>query len=148
MIRFFTIISTALLCVACVNTDYLGKSYAPTTSVDIYYSMSDVTRSHEVMGKITAKAMEGWDSNAMVEELRKQAMAKGADAIVIENTHTEITGSTSTTSGKSSGKPEYVITEDGKVKEVSSKHSGDYSSTTSTVETREKIVEAELLKYQ
>lgn len=148
MIRLFTIISTALLCAACVNTDYLGKSYAPTTSVDIYYNMTDVTRSHEVMGKITAAAMEGWDSNAMVEELRKQAMAKGADAIVIENIHTETTGSTSTTTGKSSGKPEYVITEDGKLKTVSSKHSGDYSSTTRTVETREKIVEAELLKYQ
>ena len=148
MIRFFTIISTALLCVACVNTDYLGKSYAPTTSVDIYYNMSDVTRSHEVMGKITANAMEGWDSNAMVEELQKQAMAKGADAIVIENIHTETIGSTSTTTGKSSGKPEYVVTKDGKMKTVESKHSGDYSSTTSTVETREKIVEAELLKYQ
>lgn len=110
--------------------------------------MSDVTRSHEVMGKITAEAMDGWDSNAMVEELQKQAMAKGADAIVIENIHTETIGSTSTTTGKSSGKPEYVVTKDGKMKTVDSKHSGDYSSTTNTIETREKIVEAELLKYQ
>ena len=114
----------------------------------MYYSMSDVTRSHEVMGKITAEAMEGWDSNAMVEELRKQALAKGADAIVIENIHTETVGSTSTTTGKSSAKPEYVATQDGKIKKVGSKGSGDYSSTTSTFDTRQKIVDAELLKYQ
>jgi len=148
MIRFFTVVSVALLCAACVNTDYVGKSYTPTTSVDVYYNMSDVTRSHEVMGKITAEAMEGWDSNAMVAELQKQAMARGADAIVIENVHTETTGSTSTTTGNSSAKPEYVATQDGKIKKVSSKDSGDYSTSTTTIETRQKIMEAELLKYQ
>ena len=148
MIRLLSVVAVAVLCAACVNTDYVGKTYAPTTSVDVYYSMGDVKRSYEVMGKIKAEAMEGWDSNAMITELQKQAQAKGADAIVVEDVHTEVTGSTTTTSGKTSDKPEYVATQDGKIKKVSSKDSGEYSSTATTVETRQKVIEAELLKYQ
>ena len=107
MIRLLSVVALAVLCAACVNTDYVGKSYAPTTSVDVYYSMGDVKRPYEIMGKIKAEAMEGWDSNAMITELQKQAQAKGADAIVVEDVHTEVTGSTTTTSGKTSDKPEY-----------------------------------------
>ena len=148
MIRLLSVVTLAVLCSACVNTDYVGKTYAPTTSVDVYYSMSDVKRSYEVMGKIKAEAMEGWDSNAMIAELQKQAQAKGADAIVVEDVHTQVTGSTTTTSGNTSDKPEYVATQDGKIKNANSKDSGDYSSTATTVETRQKVIEAELLKYQ
>ena len=148
MIRLFSIVAIAVLSVACVNTDYVGKTYAPTTSVDVYYSMIDVKRSYEVMGKIKAEAMEGWDSTAMIAELQKQAQARGADAIVVEDVHTEVTGSTTTTSGKHSDKPEYVATAEGKIKKVNSKDSGEYYSTTTTVETRQKVIEAELLKYQ
>ena len=28
--------------VGCVNTDYVGESYTPTTQVDVYYSKEDV----------------------------------------------------------------------------------------------------------
>lgn len=92
----------AALLIGCVNTDYVGESYPPTTQVDVYYAMEDVSRPHVVMGKITASAMDGWDSNAMVEELKSQAMAKGADAVVIMNVHTETVGSYTSTYGDSS----------------------------------------------
>ena len=148
MVRLYSVIAITLLCAGCVNTDYTGRTYAPTTSVDVYYNTGDVKRSYEVMGKIKAEAMEGWDSNAMIAELQNQAMAKGADAILIEDVRTEVTGSTSTTSGKNAEKPLYVATQDGKIKKVGSKDSNDYSSTTTTVDTRQKVIEAELLKYQ
>jgi len=73
---------------ACVSTDYVGQSYTPTESIDVFYSMDDVERPHTVMGKITATAVDGWDSQSMVEELKNQALAKGADALVIEGVHT------------------------------------------------------------
>ena len=110
--------------------------------------MGDVKRIYEVIGTIKAEAMEGWDSNAMIAELQTQAMARGADAILIEDVRTEVTGSTSTTSGKAAEKPQYVATQDGKIKKVGSKDSNEYSSTTTTVDTRQKVIEAELLKYQ
>ncbi len=129
---------------ACVNTDYVGESYSPTTQVDVYYDIQDVTRSHVVMGKITASEMDGWDSNAMVEELKSQAMAKGADALVIMDVHTETVGSYTSTYGDNSD-DKWVVTKDGKLKH---RGSGSSSSTSVTTDTKEKVMDAELLKYQ
>ena len=128
----------------CVNTDYVGESYSPTSQVDVYYSMEDVNRPHVVMGKITASAMDGWDSSAMVEELKSQAMAKGADALVIMDVHTETVGSYTSTYGDSSD-DKWVVTEDGKLKH---RGSSNTSSTSITTDTKEKMMDAELLKYQ
>lgn len=128
----------------CVNTDYVGENYAPTSQVDVYYSIDDVERSHAVMGKITATAMDGWDSAAMVEELKTQAMAKGADGLVIMDVHTEKVGSYTSTYGDSAD-DKWVMTEDGKLKHHGS---GSSSSTSVTTDTKEKVMVAELLKYQ
>ncbi|GEM_PF-774495 len=134
----------AALLVGCVNTDYVGESYPPTSQVDVYYAMEDVNRPHVVMGKITASAMDGWDSGAMVEELKTQAMAKGADALVIMDVHTETVGSYTSTYGDNSD-DRWVVTEDGKLKHSGSSKS---SSTSITTDNKEKVMDAELLKYQ
>ncbi len=96
------------------------------------------------MGKITATAMDGWDSTDMVEELKAQAMAKGADALVIMDVHTETVGSYTSTYGDSSD-DRWVVTEDGKLKH---RGSGSSASTSVTTDTKEKVMDAELLKYQ
>lgn len=36
----------------CVSTDYVGKSYAPTSQVDLYFSEADITLPYEVMGEV------------------------------------------------------------------------------------------------
>ncbi len=136
-----------LVCTACVNTDYTGKSYAPTTSVDVYFNEKDVKREFAVMGVIKATAMEGWDSDQMIQELKTQAMAKGADGLVVQDVHTDVVGTTTSTTGKSNAEPKWVVTEDGKLKEVGSS-GGKYSETSITTETREKVIDAELIKYQ
>jgi hypothetical protein len=136
-------LAAALMLSACVNTDYVGQSYAPTEQVDVYYSLGDIDRPHTVMGKITATAVDGWDSDAMVQELRTQAMARGADALVIEGVHTDTVGSYTTTYGGNS-EPKWVVTEDGKLEEVGGS-SGP--STSITTETKEKVMDAELVKY-
>jgi hypothetical protein len=96
------------------------------------------------MGKITATAMDGWDSDSMIEELKAQAMAKGADALVIEGVHTDTVGSYTSTYGNDDD-PKWVVTEDGKLEEVGS---GSSSSTSITTDTKEKVMDAELVKYQ
>ena len=135
----------AALLGGCVNTDYVGESYTPTSQVDVYYSAEDVKRSHAVMGRITATAMDGWDSAAMVTELKTQAMAKGADGLVIMDVHTETVGSYTSTYGDSADDKKWVIGEDGKLKHHGS---GSNSSTSVTTDTKEKVMAAELLKYQ
>lgn len=140
--RTWTVLALGFLLTACVATDYIGETYAPTTDVDVYYSLADINRPHRVMGKITATALDGWNSNDMVEELRKQAMAKGADGLVVEGVHTETVSSTSNTYGQRD--PKWVVTQDGELKEVSSGSNG-YTLTT---DTKEKVMDAELIKYQ
>ena len=142
--ELLAIASLAALLGGCVTTDYVGESYSPTSQVDVYYSMEDVNKPHVVMGKITASAMDGWDSSAMVDELKSQAMAKGADALVIMDVHTETVGSYTSTYGGSSD-DKWVVTEDGKLKH---RGSSNTSSTSITTDTKEKIMDAELLKYQ
>ena len=142
--ELLSLASIAALLGGCVNTDYVGETYQPTSQVDVYYSMEDVNRPHVVMGKITASAMDGWDSSAMVGELKSQAMARGADALVIMDVHTETVGSYTSTYGDSSD-DKWVVTADGKLKH---RGSNNTSSTSITTDNKEKIMDAELLKYQ
>ncbi len=135
-------LALVILLSACVETDYVGETYTPTSSVDVYYSMADVERPHKVMGKITATAMDGWDSEDMVMELKKQAMARGADALVVEGVHTDTTGSYTNTYGKK--EPKWVVDQDGKIKSVG----GSSDGYTVTTDVKEKVMDAELVKYQ
>ncbi len=83
-IRKLSFIALAvLLTVSCTKIDYVGKSYSPTTEVDIYFSLDDVKGSYEVMGHLTATAGTFVSSEKMQEEILKKAQEKGADAVVI-----------------------------------------------------------------
>ncbi len=72
-----------LLTVSCTKIDYIGKSYAPTANVDIYFSLDDVKGSYEVMGHLTATAGSFTSSEKMQEKIIEKAREKGADAVVI-----------------------------------------------------------------
>ena len=73
-----------LLLPACVSTDYLGREYPPTNRVLVYYDLEDLTRPNRVIGHLQAEAMTGTDYSRIETELVEQAMAKGADALVVE----------------------------------------------------------------
>jgi hypothetical protein len=55
-------------------------------------------------------------------------------------------GSTSSTSGKSDGKPRYIMTDDGKIKNVGG--DGHYNSISTTTDIRDKVIKARLIKYE
>jgi hypothetical protein len=112
-----------MLTVSCTKIDYVGKSYAPTSNVDIYFSLDDVKGEYEVMGHLTATAGEFTSSEKMQEKIIEKAREKGADAVVIlgldvyvkdggtswsETTETEHTGDgkKTTTTGSQSNNTE------------------------------------------
>lgn len=123
-IRTLSLIALAvLLTVSCTKIDYVGKSYAPTANVDIYFSLDDIKGDYEVMGHLTATAGEFTSSEKMQEKIIEKAREKGADAVVIlgldvyvkdggsswsETTETKDTGdgTRTTTSGSASGNTE------------------------------------------
>lgn len=132
-ILYFCIIIFCLeSCAPTVN--YIGKSYNPTTYVDIFMDKMDVTRDYEVMGYADVKVQEGIQSLQSAQgALEKYAREKGADAIIIENVDTMITPDSSTTK-----------------KESTSDGNGNKSSTYTTTHenTTINIIKASLIKYK
>ena len=77
------VLAVALLTVSCTKIDYVGRSYAPTSEVDIYLSFDDIKGSYEVMGLLTASAGAFVSTEKMQEKILEKAREKGADAVVI-----------------------------------------------------------------
>ena len=76
-----------MLAAGCVNVEYLGDSYAPTSNVEFYYDSKDVPpNTYKVMGK--AVVNDGGnpfgDDDQIRQEIFKKARAVGADAVLIE----------------------------------------------------------------
>lgn len=127
-------IVSAVMLTACVSVSYIGKSYAPTESVDLWFDWRDVPCDYETMGRIDASprlftSIE--DAQAAVE---KRAREEGADAVVFEGVRCDASA------------PEYKTTE------TSGKSIVDGSVTRTTVTTAEQTVShtlmATFIKYK
>lgn len=84
MKNLILICGLGLLLSACnAMVDYIGDKYPPTTSVDVFYSAHDVTKSYKTIGHMTYP-------NSGVESVKARFVAYsksiGADAIVITGT--------------------------------------------------------------
>jgi len=93
--------------VGCTTTDYVGKTYSKTDRVEIYFNTDEIKRSYEIMGQIKAEAPEAVRFEDMEKKLVADAMARGADAILIGELKTVEVGSVSSASGKTHGDPHY-----------------------------------------
>lgn len=143
---FFAILASAALLVGCATTDYVGKTYAPTTQVDVYFDRNDIKREYSVMGSALTEGTDYLTFETMQEQLIEDAKARGADGILIEGMETVKIGETTSTQGDSHKEPEYVATKDGKIKNVGG--DGHYSSVATTTEIKDKVIRAKLIKYQ
>jgi hypothetical protein len=123
-----------MLLTGCAPTaEYLGKTYPPTTNVDLYMNADEIKKGYEVMGEMTVKGQLG-SKNAedMQAKLMEEAKVKGADAVLIEALEEVVTGTTSSTTGS--------VKDD--------KKGTTYNEQTRTTESKDKILKAKLLKYK
>ncbi len=68
----------------CVSVSYSGKSYEPTTNVEVIQKQKDIPAGYEIMGKAAATAPEAEGSRQDLEKkLVQKAKDKGADAVMI-----------------------------------------------------------------
>ena len=120
--------------VSCVSTDYIGKTYAPTSQVDVFLSEADIKQEYEVMGEITAESDDFVFMNAekMQEKITKEAKGKGADGIILGSLEKKTTGEETTNSSETKYSREKVKTTE--------------KSETSVKEKR--ILKAKLIKYK
>jgi hypothetical protein len=79
----------AVLAVAiggCVSVDYVGKSFPPTTQVDVYLSMTDVKRPYTTIGEVradTAAIPLADSAQDLQEKMIAEARKRGANGIVL-----------------------------------------------------------------
>ena len=143
---FLVAIGCMSIVTGCVTTDYVGKTYAQTTQVDLYFSESDITRPHEIMGSVRSEAPDLLTFEQMEQELIKKAMEKGADAVLIENMGTITVGSSTNSFGKSTGDPEYYLDDDLQLKTRGGHDK--WSSSSYTTAQRDKVLTGKLIKYR
>jgi hypothetical protein len=84
--RALAVAMAVMALTGCVSVDYVGTSYAPTESVDVFYSPDDVRRRYTVMGEVTAEldvlpfVSSGQElQGKLLEEARK----RGANGIIL-----------------------------------------------------------------
>lgn len=134
MKRSIIMIVAAVVLTACgVSVSYVGKSYTPVESVDLWFDWYDVPCDYETMGHIDATpgmftSIE--DAQAAIEQRAREA---GADAVVFEGVR------------RNASAPEYKTTE-------TSKEHIDGSTTRTMTTTTEQAVShtlmATFIKYR
>jgi len=91
----------------CVSVDYVGKSYPPTSSVDLYMSAADVKRPYEVIGDARAQ-VEALPFSSPAEQLQtrlvQEAQSRGANGVILGSLSSRQVSSTSTTTGQATSK--------------------------------------------
>ena len=128
------IIALVLVLASCVSADYTGKTYPPTTKVDLFFAKEKIQKPYETMGEIRETASRGVSFNSMEQKLVKEAMARGADAVLIEKLDT-------TAVQGLNDRPAFYIQRDGTLRP-----SGPDSEL--TIVRKDHVITAQLLKYR
>lgn len=147
--------AAALLLSTAGCTTYSGTSYAPTERVDVYRQAADITRPYEVMGESQTVAKDYIGDDIIESRLKKDAMARGADAVLIVSEELIDAGGYGIGQMNNANAPSYVIHQGGKLEKVppggmpQPKPSGSPSAGIGTdTEIVQKVVKARLLKYK
>ena len=96
-------------CLSPYNPSYLGRSYPPTTHVDIYLSEDEIKEDYEVMGYLPPMQVPLLRMNTVQKRLVLTGRAQGADGVVIHLEEREI-GTRETTSGSGQTQTEETTT--------------------------------------
>ena len=135
-----------LISVGCTTTDYVGKTYPKTDRVEIFFNIDEIKHEYEVMGQIKAEAPEEIRFEDMEKKLVEDALARGADAILIGELKTVEVGSVSSASGPTYGDPHYYLDKNMKLKKKGG--SDHYSQISMTTIIKDHVIDAKLLKYK
>jgi len=72
-----------VLTIGCASVNYVGKSFDPTTNVDIYFSKEEINKEYTVIGHAIGSGTFGASNDKIQNKLIEEAKLKGADAILI-----------------------------------------------------------------
>lgn len=130
------------------SVEYIGKSYPPTTNVEIFFNPADVKKPYETIGKVDGKAwpLSGYDK--IQESIVKEAKKRGADAVIITRSGEQTVGTTTNSSTTSTGDSKTTTTGDkdnGQSKETG--WNASITTNSSVNQQTEKVVNADFIRY-
>ncbi len=130
------------------SIQYIGKSYPPTTNVDLFFNPADVKKPYETIGKVDGKAWPLTGFDKIQESIEKEAKKRGADAVIITRSGEQVVASTNSSTTTAAG--------DSKTTSTGDKDNGQSKSTgwnasvttnTTTSQQTEKFVSADFIRY-
>lgn len=122
----------AVLIPACAHVDYVGRSYPPTSQVDLYFDEREVEAPYDVMGQVIARANDLVSAEKLQAKLMDKAKEKGADAVVITGLERYKTGESTTYNESTKERKRGTVT----------------TGSATTSEQNEKQITAVFLKYR
>lgn len=121
-----------LLVPACAHVDYIGRSYPPTTNVELFFAEADIHEPYEVMGRVNARANDIVSAEKLQKKIMEKAQDNGADAVVILGFERYKTGEHTSYSERTKDK----------------RRGTETSGSVSTSDESEKAIEAIFVKYK
>ena len=85
-----------LIISGCTKIDYIGEEYPPTSNVELFFDEDDIEYDYKIMGQLVATAGDFISSEKMLEDIKKKAMEKGADGVIIIGMDRYVSGETTT----------------------------------------------------
>ena len=77
-------ILVTILAIGCANVKYVGKSFDPTTSVDVYFSEEEIKKEYTIIGHAVGSSGFFGSDDQVLEKLIEKAKSEGADAILVK----------------------------------------------------------------
>lgn len=132
MKKIVLLLFVMLLVTGCTKIDYIGEEYAPTNHVDVFFDETDIERDYKIMGQIIATAGDIVSSEKMLNNIKKKAMAKGADGVIILGMERYVSGESTTFRETTKDKKNKTVT----------------TGTSSTSTQEKKEIKATFIKYK
>lgn len=101
--NYFSLFSIALLYSCTPTLNYLGNSYQPTKSVDIYVDESAITKEYTIMGKGYVHSYSESVPESIQQKAISKAKQKGADAVLFKDFFVPVAPSRTRSKKDSSG---------------------------------------------
>ena len=82
-IRIILVFSLCIFAFHCAQVNYVGKTFSPTSDVDVYYSEDEVEKEYSTIGHAVGSGGFIVSNEKIQEEIIAKARAVGADAVII-----------------------------------------------------------------
>ena len=83
-IKMIIILSLSFFIIQCAQVNYVGKTYTPTSEIDIYYSDHEIEKEYTTIGHATGSGGFMVSNEKIQEKLIQKARAVGADGVIIK----------------------------------------------------------------